>query len=499
MKKWSRGLACLLLAAALGLPLTVPASAAKYADLPESHWAHDDMLHAVRLGIVNGVGNNRIAPSAPLSWGQFLTMLARAFYYSDYAAAVYSGLTWDQAGLQAAKTSGTLLENDFLSVNSANLNRTITRQEVAVLIHRALPEEALKKDAYSGWWWNTPPSAETSLSDWNTLDSSYQEAVSDLVRLRIVQGKADGTFGGQDPLQRSDGSVLMVRAISALDNTLSGQEQAITVQFVDPNGTALGEAKSVTVRVGTSTRSLMDAYTPAGYTYDYNDGQSFNISSVQNKYTLTVRPMTELERQEAEFWAKVERGEAKEEDYYRQDFWLKAQGENIRKYSLLFGNEETRRFANKEEAQAHMVTITVPVWRIGRNGSKVGGTASFSIHAAIADDVKALFTEIYNDPERFPIKDIGGYSWRGDSATGEHNCGTAIDINANENYQVRDGKALVGSLWSPGVNPYSIPENGSVVRIFAAHGWSWGGNAWAEDSDQTTGYHDYMHFSYMGR
>lgn len=83
MKKWSRGLACLLLAAALGLPLTVPASAAKYADLPESHWAHDDMLHAVRLGIVNGVGNNRIAPSAPLSWGQFLTMLARAFYCSE--------------------------------------------------------------------------------------------------------------------------------------------------------------------------------------------------------------------------------------------------------------------------------------------------------------------------------------------------------------------------------------------------------------------------------
>ena len=445
MKKWRQGLVCLLLAAVLALPLAVPASAAGYADLPESHWAHDDMIHAVRLGIVNGVGNNRIAPSAPLSWGQFLTMLARAFYYSNYATAVYSGLAWDQAGLQAAKTSGTLLEDDFLSVNSATLNNPITRQDVAVLIHRALPEEALKKDTYSGWWWNTPPSA-TSLTDWNTLDSRYQEAVSDLVRLRIIQGKADGSFGGRDALQRSDGSVLMIRAIAALDSTKSGEEQAITLQFVDPKGTPLGEAKSVTARVGTNVRTLMEAYTPAGYTYDYGDGQSFNISSVQSKYTLTVRPMTELERQEAAFWAKVERGEAKEEDYYRQDFWLKAQGENIRKYSLLFGNEETRRFANKAEAQAHMVTITVPVWRIGRNGSKVGATASFSIHAAIADGVKAIFTEIYNDPERFPIKDVGGYSWRGDTATGEHNCGTAIDINANENYQVRDGKAMVGSL-----------------------------------------------------
>ena len=57
---------------------------------------------------------------------------------------------------------------------------------------------------------------------------------------------------------------------------------------------------------------------------------------------------------------------------------------------------------------------------------------------------------------------------------------------------------MVGSFWRPGENPYSIPEDGSVVRIFAEHGWSWGGDAWAWDSDQTTGYHDYMHFSYMG-
>ena len=44
--------------------------------------------------------------------------------------------------------------------------------------------------------------------------------------------------------------------------------------------------------------------------------------------------------------------------------------------------------------------------------------------AALAEDVKEIFTEIYNDPERFPIHDVGGYAWRGDSATGEHNCGT---------------------------------------------------------------------------
>ena len=104
----------------------------------------------------------------------------------------------------------------------------------------------------------------------------------------------------------------------------------------------------------------------------------------------------------------------------------------------------------------------------------------------------AVFTEIYNDPEQFPIYSVEGYAWRGASATGEHNCGTAVDINANENYQVYpDGRVGAGSHWTPGEDPWSIPEDGSVVRIFRSYGYSWGGNAWPTNRD-------YMHFSYLG-
>ena len=144
-----------------------------------------------------------------------------------------------------------------------------------------------------------------------------------------------------------------------------------------------------------------------------------------------------------------------------------------------------------------MTTVTVPVWKLS-GGQKVSSTMSFPIHAALAQDVTEIFTEIYNDPEQFPIKDLGGYSWRGDTATGEHNCGTAIDINANENYQIREGQILTGTCWKPETNPYSIGPDSSVVRIFAEHGWSWGGDAWATSSDDSSGYHDYMHFSYLG-
>ena len=231
--------------------------------------------------------------------------------------------------------------------------------------------------------------------------------------------------------------------------------------------------------------------------YDYTGQNVDAVSSACDTYTLAFTPMTDSEIQEEQFWEQVEQGIATWDDYYLQDFWLTYQGENPRKCLLLFGDQNKRRFASQAEAEASMTTVIIPVWKLV-NGQKAASTMSLAVHSAIAQDVVEIFTEIYNDPEQFPIHDVGGYSWRGDTATGEHNCGTAIDINANENYQIRDGQVLAGSCWEPETNPYSISPDSSVVRIFAEHGWSWGGDAWAYSSDDAEGYHDYMHFSYLG-
>lgn len=171
---------------------------------------------------------------------------------------------------------------------------------------------------------------------------------------------------------------------------------------------------------------------------------------------------------------------------------LRTLGENDAKRVRLFGEADKRRFASREEADAHVVKVTVPVWRLNAStGEKTSGSCTFTVHEALAEDITAIFTEIYGDPEQFPIKNIGGYRWV-DGAKGEHNCATAVDVNWEENYQIYDsGKVGAGNYWKPGDDPFSIPENGSVVRIFASYGYSWGGNAWP-------GSKDYMHFSYMG-
>ncbi|MBR0281734.1 MAG: S-layer homology domain-containing protein [Oscillibacter sp.] len=381
------------------------------------------------------------------------------------------------------------------------------------------------------------------LSDFDQMDANHQAAVRRLYELNIVRGKSDGSFGPTDTVRRSDGAVLLMRTLDATDELRSGETVSLTLELVDGDGKAVAETVTGNGRINQSLSSLASVYAPTGYKVAPPDGK---VSVITKRYALKFAPLTQAEKEEIEATAQYRNGQITEEEYRAKDFWLKKLGDNSRKRLLIYGAEYTEtievpvtpepvdsaenpdaltpvdgaesatpvdpatpqtrletvtrteiRYDSDEEAKSHMASVEVPVWRL-RGNSKTPGTLSLTVNAALAEEVKAIFTEIYNDPEQFPISDGGGYSWRANSGS-EHILGTAIDLNVDSNYQVRDGVALVGSGWTPGEDPYSITPGGSVVRIFAEHGWDWGGNAWAGHSDQTYGYHDYMHFSYFGR
>lgn len=171
---------------------------------------------------------------------------------------------------------------------------------------------------------------------------------------------------------------------------------------------------------------------------------------------------------------------------------LAYQGESYQsRCKRIFGSSTFRWYRTAAEAEKYQVTIQVPVWRLNSSGKKYSSAATLKVHKGIAPTVKQIFQEIYQSDERFPIKDVGGYGWRGAGSRSEHILGVAIDINYNENYMcTNSGRALVGSFWRPGENPYSISPDSDVVRIFEKYGFNWGVN-WSSKKD-------YMHFSYFG-
>ncbi|MEE3392937.1 MAG: M15 family metallopeptidase [Lachnospiraceae bacterium] len=155
------------------------------------------------------------------------------------------------------------------------------------------------------------------------------------------------------------------------------------------------------------------------------------------------------------------------------DYWSKSGGKvNIDDYK------------SYTEAAKHMKTIKIKTWSLF-NGRKITRTWNLTVQKAAAPTVAQAFKEIYNGREKFPINSIGAYSPR----HGYHGRGLAIDINPNENYQVRNNKALVGSFYKPGVSQLSIPPHCEAAQILTKYGFY-------QLYGSKSNYADYMHFSY---
>jgi hypothetical protein len=141
------------------------------------------------------------------------------------------------------------------------------------------------------------------------------------------------------------------------------------------------------------------------------------------------------------------------------------------------------------EAKKHMVTITVPIWKLS-HGKKIASTRKLTIHYKLKANVAAIFKEIYALNIKFPITYLTGYSYRrmvipwvkNNPYLSQHSFGTCIDINRYQNqfYRYKDKRNKKSS--------YYIPE--SVIQIFEKYGWSWGGD-FKEGLDT-------MHFQYLG-
>ncbi|HZK55691.1 MAG TPA: cell wall-binding repeat-containing protein [Desulfosporosinus sp.] len=264
---------------------------------------------------------------------------------------------------------------------------------------------------------------------------------------------------------------------------LSGDDRyATNIAVLDKFDSNFG-SKQICIAAGSG---FADALAGSGYAAKTNSpivlvGNSLS-SSTRNYLTSNVSGKT----------VNILGGEAAVSSSMFNENTLLKLGYTNEKYALVFGSVDNDVYQSASEAQANMVNISINVWQINASGVKCAAQRTLTVHKAVAGRVRTVFKEIFEGQDKFPIYSVSGYSWRGDGIS-EHNWGLAIDINPKENYMITSGGVIVaGSLWNPGNNPYSIPEEGKVVTTFNKYGFAWGGNAWKSS-------HDYMHFSYLGR
>jgi len=311
-------------------------------------------------------------------------------------------------------------------------------------------------------------------------------AVAAASRLGLVSGRSDGTFAPDAAINRQELCVMLAGVARAAG--LEADPESDLSRFPDADMVDWWALESVTAMTGLGIMNGVSTY--GALTLD-----PFGMAARQQALLLSGR-FVEV------FRAQVPEPEPTDDpstaipDVREDNFTQLLKEADVAKFQQIFGESDTC-FLTKTQAEAFMETFTVPVWQLSEeSGEKQSSTMQLTMHRTLVPTVRQIFQEIYEGEEQFPIKNIGGYAWR-QSERSEHRQGTAIDINWEENYEAEqneDGSltAITGEYWKPGEDPFSIPEDGDVVRIFKKYGFSWGGDAWSSKRD-------YMHFSYFGR
>ncbi len=433
------------------------AYAVKYSD-----WAEENVLKAQSAGILAGdEGSGDL--TLPITRNDIVTLAVKAYInVTDYEIGeVQSHFTdtksvYAETAYQLGIMYGTS-DTEFTPYSNT------TRQEMAKIIlslQAAMNDEELI----------LPHNPTSDFIDFNEISDWAKPYVAKAAADELIMGYPDGSFGGNVNITWEQAISLIVRCAELKDGEVMPTIEAAPDNSINLSS-YIGMVSHGDTRISWTTpthSSTVTVVTERNSYYSEDSQPLTNTYEASGYIDLTLHP-------NRKYTVTVDGGVPK--TFYTAAVMPEGGDAIYAAYPT-----------TKEEADPLMVTVTVPVWRLS-GGNKVSSTASFQIHNAIADKIKLVFEEIYNGAEKFPIKDVGGYAWRGGRS--EHNGGTAIDINWDENYCVYNNGTTIGKYWKPYEDPYSIPPHGDVVNAFERHGFTWGGDAWRNPKD-------YMHFSYLG-
>jgi hypothetical protein len=176
-----------------------------FSDLTGVPWAQAAIDSLAARGIVHGVGEERFAPSRSVTRAEFLAMLIGALELGDDGAeASFTDVDrkhWYYGAVASAQKLGIVKGKPD---GSFGANATITRQDMAVMVYRALQAKGVVLQAEK---------AAEPFSDQTLIGGYASEAISALQRAGLMAGTGNGAFTPQAEATRAQAAAVIFRIL----------------------------------------------------------------------------------------------------------------------------------------------------------------------------------------------------------------------------------------------------------------------------------------------
>ena len=200
------------------LQLSAFAVSSKFSDVPVDFWAYQAIHAAVETSVTSGYQDGTFRPAEQVTNAHFAAFIARAFYGSEIST--YLSDPWYASYATVLEKHGiptnTTLESNF----SKYINQPINRYDMATILYNVLRDKNCALPTQQEL-----STAQQMIGDWKSIPQKYQTAVSACYALGLLNGLADGTFGGSHPMNRAQACVV----INRLSNLISASSDRTTL------------------------------------------------------------------------------------------------------------------------------------------------------------------------------------------------------------------------------------------------------------------------------
>ena len=166
-----------------------------FGDVPVSHWAANTIKKMAAMLIAKGVSDTDFAPSENVTRAEFAAFMVRALGLETKGTSEFADVAagkWYASDVAAAYEAG--LVNGMSDTEFAP-NRTITREEMAVMLLRAFEfQQGMKSDV----------SQTKSIADQASISPWASASIKTALELGLVNGRGNNQFVPQGQLTRAE-------------------------------------------------------------------------------------------------------------------------------------------------------------------------------------------------------------------------------------------------------------------------------------------------------